>query len=261
MTRRIRALLLLCLLNTPIFTSQAWAIYNVYDGAFYLSAGVGRSFYLMDTDNYINPGTNWPADHYYKNDIHDGSFVDVTFGYAWTRYCDWFPALMMGLNYTYAFQGKVSGYINQYDLSQFQNYTYSYDFSRQSLMLVLKADIFRLDSGVMPYVIVGGGQSLNKGSSYREQPLSNVTPRISPGYNTASHTQWAYMVGAGIDFAFRDDIWVGLEYTYGDFGTVKTGNGDPTPSLTGMNYSGQHLSNTLRANSIALNFTYLINCI
>jgi opacity protein-like surface antigen len=69
------------------------------------------------------------------------------------------------------------------------------------------------------------------------------------------------MVGAGVDWAFRDDIWLGLEYTFSDFGKVKTSNGADTSSLTGLNYSTQHLSNKLRANSIALNFTYLINCI
>ena len=209
----------------------------------------------MDNDNFINPGTNWPDDHYYKNDMHDGSYVDLTFGYALTRYCDWLPAIMFGLNYTYAFQGKVSGYINQYNLGQFQNYTYSYDFSRQSLMGIAKLDIWRGPKNVMPYFIVGTGASFNKGSSYSEQPLANVTPRISPGYSTGTHTSWAYMLGAGIDYAFRDDIWVGLEYNYSDFGTVQTGNGEPTKSLTGMNYSGRTCQIHLRANSVALNFT------
>ena len=258
MTRRIRALFLLSLLSTPFLASQALAAANLYDGYWTLSAGAGRSFYRMDTDNYIVASEPLPPDHYYKNDIHDGSFVNITGGYTWARYADAFPAFMLVLNYTYAFQGKVSGYINQYNLGAFQNYSYSYDFSRQSLMAVIKANIFSANC-FMPYIIAGTGVSFNKASSYREQPLSNVTPRISPGYDTGHHSSWAYIVGAGVDYAFRDDIWVGLEYNYGDFGTVDTGSGAGTPTVTGVNYSDQHLTNSLRANSVLINFTYLLN--
>lgn len=259
MTRRKHAFFLFCLLNTPILTTSSWAIENVYDGTWYLSAGAGRSFYQMDSDNFINPGPGWPDDHYYKNSIHDGSYVDVTAGYAWTRFSCWFPAFLLGLNYTYAFQGKVDGYVNQYNLNQFQNYTYSYDFSRQTLMAVLKADIYKSEYGFMPYLIAGTGASFNKGSNYKEEPLMNVTPRISPGYGTGNHTSWAYIVGAGVDFMIRDDIWVALEYNYGDFGTVDTGKGQGTPTVTGVNYSDVNLSNKVRANSVAINFTYLLN--
>lgn len=261
MTRRTRALLLLCLLNIPVLTSPAWAFENTYNGAWFMNMGAGYSMYRVDGDNYINPGIGWPDDHYFDTNIHNGSFVDATFGYAAISMCDWFPAIMVGLNYTYAFNGKVSGYINQYSLGQFQNYTYSYDFSRQSVMVVAKVDLFRTSYGVMPYLIAGTGASFNKASNYIEQPLANVTPRITPGYSTASNSAWASIVGAGLDWAFRDDIWVGFEYTYGDFGRVNTGNGQNTPSRTGIDYSTQHLTNKLRANSVALNFTYLINYI
>lgn len=258
MTRRIQAFILLCLLNTPFLTSNAWAIYNEYGGNWYLSGGAGRSLYQMDADNFINPGPHWPADHYYKNNIHNGSFVNATGGYAWVRYGDWFPAMMLGLSYTYAFQGKVSGYINQYNLNQFHNYTYSYDFSRQTLLGIFKVDIANVDC-FMPYLIVGTGASFNKASGYKEQPLSNVTPRVSPGYGGGTHTSWAYIVGAGVDYMIRDDIWVGLEYNYGDFGTVQTDDGADTATVTGVNYSEQHLSNRLKANSFLINFTYLLN--
>ena len=63
MTRRIRAFFILCLLNAPLLTPQAWASINVYDGGWYVSAGqgAGRSFYIeWMMDNYINPG-HWLA--------------------------------------------------------------------------------------------------------------------------------------------------------------------------------------------------------
>ena len=66
----------------------------------------------------------------------------------------------LGLNYAYAFQGKAEVYINQYNLGAFKNYSYSYDFSRQSLMAVIKADIWRSESGFMPYLLNGGYRRL-----------------------------------------------------------------------------------------------------
>lgn len=261
MTTWLRSLALLSLLNVPVLTSSAWAFENVYDGAWYMNLGAGYSFYRVAGDNYINPGPNWPADYYFDTNIHNGSFVEATFGYAVLKACDWFPVLMLGVNYTYAFSGNVSGYVNQYTLPEFQNYTYNYDFSRQSVMGVIKANFYRSPYGLMPYLMMGTGASFNKGGSYTEQPLASVTPRVSPGYGTNTHADWAYMLGAGVDWAFRDDIWLGLEYTFGDYGKVETSNGVEVSSLTSVDYSTQHLSNKLRANSIALNFTYLINYI
>ncbi|MBX3709677.1 MAG: outer membrane beta-barrel protein [Gammaproteobacteria bacterium] len=258
MTKRAPALALFCLLSMPFLSSYTWADDTEYDGYWYLSAGAGRSLYWMDKDNYVNPGPNWPDDHYYKNDIHDGNFVNVGGGYALTRYHDWFPAFFFGLSYDYAFSGKVSGHINQYNLNQFQNYTYSYDFSRQTLLGVVKADIVRWNC-LMPYLTAGTGVSFNKASGYKEQPLANVTPRISPGYASNTNAYWSYMLGIGVDYAMREDIWMSLEYNYADFGLVQTGRGAGTQTVTGVNYSDQHLQNKLKANTFLLSFTYLID--
>jgi opacity protein-like surface antigen len=231
---------------------------NVFDGFWYLGVGAGRSFYQMDSDNYINPGPGWPNDHYYKNSIHDSSFVEANAGYSWVRFNDWFPAVSLGLRYDYSMNGKVSGNINQYNLGQFRNYSYSYKFNRQTLLGMFKLDIYKYNC-FMPFVLVGAGMSYNKGSNYVEQPLANVTPRISPGYSSNSTYNFSYIVGAGIDYAFRDDIWATLEYNYGDFGNVRTGNGQVVPSIPGIDYSTQHLTNKIKANTLLLSFTYLLN--
>lgn len=259
MTRRIRALFVLSLLNASICVPSAYAIANEYDGNWFLAAGGGRSIYnVSDSDNYISACDGLPPDHYYKTEVHDGSFVDITGGYTWTRLDNMFPAFSVGLRYTYAFNGNIDGYVNQYDLSAFKNYSYRYDVSRQTLMAVFKANLFN-GQGFMPYVLVGGGVSFNRASDYKESPTDNVTPRITPGYSTNTESQWAYALGAGVDYAVRDDIWIGLEYNYGYFGHVETGHGQATQTVSGANYSDSKLSNKLAANSIFVNFTYLIN--
>lgn len=258
MAKRFFVLSLFGLLNISFIATQAFADDTEFDAYWFLSIGAGRSLYWMDKDNYINPGPNWPDDYYFKTDIHDGTFVNARGGYIFTRYHDWFPAVAVGLSYDYAFQGKVSGLINQYNLNEFQNYSYSYDFSRQTLLGIVKLDIVRYNC-FMPYVIGGTGISFNKASSYKEQPLANVTPRISPGYDSNTNSYWSYMLGLGVEYTMRDDMWVALEYNYGDFGYVQTGRGAGTPTVTGVNYSDQHLQNRLKANNFLLNFTYLMN--
>lgn len=262
MAERIRILILLCLLNLPFLTTQAqaWTLYDDYEGGWYVDASVGRSSYKMDKDNFINPGPFWPSDHYYKNSIHDASFVGVGAGYAWRGDSQWLPVIMAGLDFSVAVQGKVSGFINQYNLPQFHNYSYSYDFSRQTLLAVVKGGITSC-LGWMPYLTAGTGPSFNRASSYSEEPLANVTPRISPGYGTATHSSWSYMIGAGIGYELHENTLVSLEYNYSDFGSVRTSNGAGTPTVTGVNYSDVHLSNTLKANSLLLRVSYLLNCI
>lgn len=260
MAQRIRKLIFLSLFNLSFFMSQAWSFcLDEFDGSWYLSAGAGRSMYRMDSNNYINPGPGWPNDYYYKNDIHDGSFIDIGGGYSLIRYTPWFPGFMLGIDYTYAFQASVTGFIKQYTLDQFLNYSYTYDFSRQTVLALFKATIYRFN-GFMPYLTVGTGPSFNRASDYTEEPLTGVTPRVSPGYGTSTHNSWAYILGVGFDYVLRDDVALGFEYNYGDFGKVYTSNGAGTPMVTGVNYSGQHLSNTLKANTFLMRFTYLLDC-
>lgn len=258
MTERIRTLLVLSGL-VSLFTSQAWAISNPYDGNWYVAAGAGYSFYSLDGDNDISACSGLPPDHYYKTSLHDSGFVSFTTGYAWTRFDTAFPALMLGVNFSYAFNGEVRGSIDKYSSTAFTNYHYTYDFSRQSLMGVVKLDLFN-GNGFMPYITGGAGISFNRASNYQEEALSGVTPRVSPGFGTAFHSAFAYMLGAGVDYAICDDIWVALGYQYGNYGTVVTGHGDVQPSIS-KDYSHDELENRLRAQSVTLEFTYLINYI
>lgn len=240
------------------FLFQSAYAFNEYDGSWFLTFGGGRSYYRVNGDSYINVCPSCPPDHYYKNDIHDAAFLNLIGGYALARNSTYLPLIMMGVNLTYTVNGKISGNINQFDLVQFKNYVYSYDFSRQSAMGILKVDLFSI-RGFMPFVMAGAGGSYNRASSYQEEPLANVTPRVSPGYGTKTTANAAYLLGAGLDYYIYGYLLASLSYQFGDFGYVKTSNGRDNESITGLNYSQQHLKNKLRANSVALDFTYLID--
>ncbi len=259
MKRQALALAIVFLINL-LGMSCTFASATPFEGSWFLTASVGRTQPTTDSTNYVGTGPGWPDDYYKANNTHGSIMGAVSGGYLWNRYddCDWFPVLSLGGQFTYTGLSKISGTIDQYSLPQFQNYTYSYQFRRRTLLAVGKADIFRF-YGFMPYVTAGLGVSFNTTSNYIEQPLSNVTPRISPGFRSTTNDYFSYMAGVGIDYAACDYIWLSLEYNYGNYGFANTADGVATPSMTGFNYSNQSLKNKLKANNLLLSFTYVIN--
>ncbi len=261
MQRQTLASSLVCFLLSLFWTSALWAFdieCDVYGLGWYFNAGVGRTQPNVDSSNYVGTGPGWPNDHYKGDDIHGAPMLVVGTGYTWGRYYDWFPDLSLGAQFTYTGQAKISGTINQYSLAQFENYSYNYKFRRMTLLAVGKADIYNL-ANFMPYLTAGLGVSFNKTSNYEEQPLSHVTPRISPGFGSATNNYFSYMVGVGVDYALCDNLWLSLEYNYGNFGYAQTGDGANTFTLTGFNYSNQQLKNKLTANNFLFSVTYLLN--
>lgn len=251
--------LLTCMLAGPAF---AYFAYNAeYGGSWYFSVGAGRTAPLTsNANNFVGTGAGWPDDHYIADDTHGSFMGNIGAGYTWFNYNDWFPVLSLGAQYTYTASAKISGVIDQYSLPEFENYSYSYQFRRGTLLGVGKADIVHLGC-FLPYITGGIGVSFNKTSNYIEQPLSNVTPRISPGFQSETNTYFSYMVGAGIDYTIYDYLWLSLEYNYGNFGYAKTGGGVATPTMTGFNYENEHLKNKLTANNFLISITYLINSV
>jgi len=258
MKKQNHELFLCCFLSSCFLSGHAWALGTESGGNWYLTAGVGRTQPLTNSNNFVGTGPGWPDDHYIANDTHGSAMGIIGGGYTWYRYDEWFPALSLGAQFTYTTQSKISGVIDQYSLAQFENYSYNYQFHRSTLLGVGKADIYPLGN-FLPYATGGLGVSFNTTNNYNEQPLSNVTPRISPGFRSATNWYVSYMVGLGIDYVICDNLWLSVEYNYGDFGFAKTGNGVSTPSLAGFDYSNQSIKNKLTANNFLFSVTYLLN--
>jgi hypothetical protein len=251
-------LFLVSFLSSFFLVHTLWAFETEFAGNWYLNVGAGRTQPLTDSNNFVGTGTGWPDDYYTANDTHGSFMATIGAGYIWNRYNDWFPALSLGAQFTYTTQSKISGMIQQYSLPEFENYTYDYQFRRRTLLGIGKADIYRIGN-FLPYVTGGLGVSFNTTSNYSEQPLSNVTPRISPSYRSVTHDYISYMAGLGVDFVICNYLWLSVEYNYGNFGFAKTGNGVSTPSMTGFDYSNQNLKNKLTANNFLFSATYLLN--
>lgn len=228
-----------------------------YPGRFYVGAGGGMLFPMINKSQYVPTGSTWPDDHYITTKIANQPFWFLAGGYTWSRPETWLPYYSLGFRYMYVYTMTTKGYINQYSLPDFRNYSFSYDIQQQNLLAILKADIVRWRN-FMPYLMGGLGISMNSTSSYGESPTQGVTPRVNPGFGSYTNYNFAYTAGAGIDWIVQDNVWINIEYSYSDFGSVTTGKGRNYATLTDSNFSSSNLKNSITANTLLLGVTYFI---
>lgn len=254
-----RIFILCSILCCAATQTDAYATNIFSSGKAYIGAGGGELFpTTTTTTNSTATGPGWPNDTYTnRRTLSDEPYFFVDGGYTWKRKSNWLPYYSIGARYSYAAPMTVSGNIDQYSVPGFTNYGYQYSIQQQSILAILKADLFRWKK-IMPYVTGGAGLAINNAFNYKEQAYSGVTPRVSPGYQSNATTNFSYILGGGFDVILTKKLWLNLEYNYANYGTVKTGYGADTSTLTGYNYSGCLLKNKLRANTALLGLTYYL---
>ena len=238
---------LLCL-SHPLWASNNAATPLYSPNGFYIGGNVGGTFPNIDNNNYLTSGMGWPNDQYHYKQANSSALMSLLGGYTWATHREWLPFYSLGLNYTYVFPSKLSGNINQYSLPEFNNYDFQYKIQRQTLLAILKMDIYRW-ANFMPFLSLGAGVSVNRAYDYDENAVPNVTSRVSPGFGSSSSTNFSYMIGAGVDLIAMNNFVMGLEYNYGYFGNAKTGYGN-------NGNSNSRLSTRLNSNTIVLSANY-----
>ncbi len=228
-----------------------------WDSSFFLSAGAGDSFNRTEGTNFLATGPGWPDDDYVTNSITDQPYFSFGGGYAWARASDVIPYFSLGAKFNYISTSTISGYIDQYSLPDFRNYHFQYDVQLFNILATAKVDLYRWKN-LMPYVTGGIGLTNYSTSQYQETPTNGVTPRLSPGFASASGSHFSYSAGAGIDYAFTQNLWLNAEFNYTDFGTVSTGDGQDYSTLTDTNYDNEALKHNLSATSVFLGLTYFV---
>ncbi len=237
--------------------SDEWSHEVNYDGSWYMNVGIGGTFPSIQKSYYIPTAPGWPNDHYVQTNDPSAVIAAIGAGYAVNRmYQNFLPYISLGLNASYDFFATASGYIEQYSQPSMRNYNYTIDVHRQTFLGLLKVDLVNYNN-IMPYLSVGAGYSLNKLSGYRESPLQNVTPRISPGFRESTNGYFAYTFGAGLDYMASNNIWMSVDYNYGFFGYARTSTGDNPASLAGNNYSNAELRTKLNANTVMFTVTFM----
>ncbi|HFK5879033.1 TPA: outer membrane protein [Legionella pneumophila] len=220
-------------------------------GNWYIGENIGVAFPKIIDNHFVATGIGWPDDQYSNHNIDSAAFFSLLGGYQWSTQNNWIPFFSLGIRYSYVTPSTVNGTILQYSLPEFENYNFQYKIQRQTYLGMIKANIVRYYN-VMPFLTVGLGWSTNKVSHYFDTPLLGITPRISPAFQNHTNSHFSYILGAGIDYIVKNNLWLGLEYHYGDFGQAQTGFGILT-------YSNEYLKTKLTGNTIALNINYIFN--
>lgn len=226
-----------------------------YQGKPFVNGGVGYFFNRASGDNFLGTGAGWPDDQYLVSHASDQPAVFLGGGYAWVSDSTWLPAYSLGFRVLYATATSITGVIDQYSLPAFRNYSYSYEAAFLNLLGTLKVDLFRYQR-VMPYLLLGVGFNYYSASDYTEVAYGGVTPRVSPGFQSNSGFNFAYNLGAGIDYALTDNVWLNVEYYYGDYGTIQTGEGQNYATLTGTNYDNESLKHKVNGTTAFFGVTY-----
>jgi opacity protein-like surface antigen len=204
----------------------------------------------ITTDN--GSGYPWPnnLDTYSTNENATASAA-VEVGYRRTEHRRFIPAYSLSLRYEHIFSNDIGGLVTQYSLPDFTNYSYKWDVSSDVFLILGKVNIVEWHH-FLPYISGGIGTALNRTSNYTETALANVTPRVSPGFQNNTNSQFAYHLGAGVDWQIQPQYIVSLGYDYEGLGTIFSGNGEG--SWAGNSLSSQ----TFHSNSVMLGFTYLL---
>ncbi len=198
-----------------------------------MGAGGGLSWINLPSNEYIENGIGIlapygvPAPYNYDNysvNAQQAGIFQYFFGYRWHRSASCLPYYSLSAQYTHFFSSNVSGEVTQFSFPAFENYNYKMRYTADLFTLNGKFDLIDFHS-FLPYLSAGIGAIFNHINSYDESPLSNVTPRMSPGYRGNSDVKLAGTLGAGLDFIVNNHYWVTLGYEHVFQGNIRSGPG------------------------------------
>jgi len=209
-----------------------------------------------NTDSYFTvdngSGYDYPynLDHFSKT-IHTTPNAAVEMGYRWLRHQQFIPAYSLSVRYEHTFVNDIGDQITQYSISDFTNYTYQWDVASDIFLLLGKVNLVEWHH-LFPYFSGGIGLASNRTTNYNETALPDVTPRTSPGYMDTTVNQFAYHLGAGIDWQMSPQLILSLGYDYQDLGKIHSGDGVGSWSGTRL-ASGRYHTNTVM---LGLNYLF-----
>ncbi|MDP3558742.1 MAG: TonB-dependent receptor [Legionellaceae bacterium] len=232
--------------RTPIHQIES----SHWIGGVDLGVGVASTSFSINVPN----GAPYPAP--YNQDLLSVSdktptFAGLSFGRRWADNDSVLSAYILGLRYQHWFNTGVDGTIQQYSLSNFENYQYDWGMTANVLSLYGKINLRWLEH-FAPYLEGSVGAGFLQTRSYSETALAGVTPRISPAYADKSNTSVAYSLGIGGDFRLGPDWILSVGYSYSDLGSVTSGHG------RGSNWYSESLSlNNYRVNAGVVSLAYV----
>ena len=229
--------------------------------SWFANAQAGGQKMSFRSSTTVNNGLGLPSP--YDQDIYTVGRPEMTgllgfqLGHRWALSSEWLTAFSLGAKYQYFLASQVNGEVIQYSLPQFTNYTYQWQAA--SNLILANAKLNFIDyRGFSPYINAGVGAVFNINEVYSETPLAGVTPRLSPDYGSNAGSQFAYILGAGIDYQLTPQFIISAEYQYSNLGNLSSSsgsNGWTSQSLNfGLNQSNAFLLGLTYLFDISLNF-------
>ena len=209
---------------------------------------------LSDSNNNYAPSgmPGFPYDRYDARRIENNLEYSIMAGYQWRRNANFIPAYSLALSYGGFSKSSLHGVIFENNLLDSKNFEYKFNVWQQLAMLKLKVDLYRWRS-FMPYVSAGAGAAFNHVSGYEQWPIPGATLQHKRfGFSSSTTTQFAGVVGAGLDYWINSYAQLSLGYQFTSTGTIRTGFGQ---SVLGSS----RLSNKLYTNSVGLQGVYFLD--
>ncbi len=237
--------------TTPWFALSHWWI-TVEGGYAFSMAGSHTTVESM-------PDVEPPNDYYVSPAPNDTGLVGAGVSYQfnlphWKKLSSqWFPTDRLGLFYDYYLPADIDGsQIFKWE-GPTVGYGYQYTVVSNVVWLDNQLDIISWQN-LTPFVDVSIGSAFNTASGYSENNIE-LPPRPSAAFANNTNTQFAWRVGAGLNYALAwrgQSGQIGLEYRYSDLGYVTTG-GAATDIYPTIN---QALSQRLTASEVVLALNY-----
>jgi opacity protein-like surface antigen len=203
-----------------LFASNPWTVDSIHH--FEFSAAVGPNWaHSSSTDLVVSP---FETDSVILNNISNHAIWKLGVGYH--LFADrlqkrtFFNDLLIELN-LYQSSETLNGNVWQYQLPQFNNFSFSSPITSTRIMLDVKPTLISLKH-VSLYPILGFGNSWNN-VPYNETVTSADVPADSNYLlNTSTNSNFAYDLGVGIRGELTEHLGVTLEYLYTNLGNMSS---------------------------------------
>jgi opacity protein-like surface antigen len=161
-----------------------------------------------------------------------------------------FDAIGAGINIFQIIDFNQTGHVLQFNLPEFENYTYKLKLKNTRVMADFDLDFHPLLFNLIPFV-EGGIGAANTQITYDSAP---IPPLDSPNFQLPQKSSWhfAYQVGAGMKYTVNTHFLLSIHYLYADMGKVDSSTSGNTTTLA------TPLSAEMRTHNFMIGVTYLI---
>lgn len=195
----------------------------------FVSLGAGGASIGLPSYTDVNNGSGaappFDKDRYTISNA-SATMTQLAVGYRFHQKTNLLPVTSLSLQYKHYMNANITGTVDQYSAPGFINYNYQVRYGADMFLLNAKVDLIERRK-IMPYLSGGLGVALTHMNDYTETPTAGVTARTSPGFRGDTIKRLVVTVGAGLDYAYSENIWVtlGYEHTFQSSLKTRTGTG------------------------------------